>query len=65
MREKDGKYYAASGTKGFRWMESYMVKELNKEDEIDYRYYDKLVESAKKTIEKYGAYDYLVGNAPF
>ena len=65
MREKDGKYYAASGTKGFRWMESHMVKELNKEDEIDYGYYDKLVESAKKTIEKYGSYDYLVGNTPF
>ena len=32
MREKDGKYYAATGSKGYRWMESEMVKELGKED---------------------------------
>ncbi len=30
MREKDGKYYAATGSKGYRWMESEMVKELEK-----------------------------------
>ncbi|MBP5597970.1 MAG: hypothetical protein J6Y02_21560 [Pseudobutyrivibrio sp.] len=32
-REKDGKYYAVTGTKGYRWMESEMVKSL-KIDEI-------------------------------
>ena len=35
MREKDGRYYAATGSKGYRWMESEMVKELGKEDGID------------------------------
>ena len=28
--EKDGKYYALSGTKGWRWMEADMVEEFNK-----------------------------------
>ncbi|MCG4877989.1 hypothetical protein L0N00_16290, partial [Eggerthella lenta] len=38
-RENEGKYYAAAGTKGYRWLESEMVKELNKEDDIDKNYY--------------------------
>lgn len=48
MREKDGRYYAATGSKGYRWMESEMVKELGKEDGIDRSYYDKLVDEAVK-----------------
>ena len=35
MREKDGKYYAATGTKGYLWLESESVKLLNKMDAID------------------------------
>jgi len=53
-RKKDGKYYAVTGTKGFRWLESEMVKALGKEDCIDYRYYDELVDEAVETIRKYG-----------
>ena len=49
MREKDGKYYAATGSKGYRWLESEMVRELSKEDSIDRSYYDKLVDDAVKT----------------
>ena len=45
---KDGRYYAATGSKGYRWMESEMVKELGKEDGIDRSYYDKLVDEAVK-----------------
>lgn len=53
-RKKDGKYYAVTGTKGFRWLESEMVKALGKEDCIDYRYYDELVDETVETIRKYG-----------
>lgn len=53
-RFKDGKYYAVTGTKGFRWLESEMVKALGKEDCIDYRYYEDLVNEAVETIRKYG-----------
>ena len=34
-REKDGKYYAATGSKGYRWLESEMVRELGKQADID------------------------------
>ena len=55
MREKDGKYYAATGTKGFRWLESEMVKKLRKECDIDYSYYYKLVNDAEDAINNAGA----------
>lgn len=38
MREKGGKYYAATGSKGYRWLESEMVRELEKGDDIDRSY---------------------------
>lgn len=53
-REKDGKYYAATGSKGYRWLESEMVKELGKEDTIDRSYYDSLVDEAIEEISKHG-----------
>lgn len=62
MREKDGKYYAATGSKGYRWMESEMVKELGKEDGIDRSYYDKLVDEAVKTISQYGDFEWFVSD---
>ena len=54
-RKKDDKYYAVTGTKGFKWMESGMVKVLGKEDCVDYKYYEELVDEAVETIRKYGA----------
>ncbi|MGE5418511.1 MAG: DUF5906 domain-containing protein, partial [Accumulibacter sp.] len=35
LREKDGKYYAATGSKGYRWLEAEMVQQLGKEKDID------------------------------
>lgn len=65
MREKDGRYYAATGSKGYRWMESEMVKELGKEDGIDRSYYDKLVDEAVKTISQYGDFEWFVSDDPY
>ena len=60
MREKDGKYNAATGTKGFRWMESKMVKEAGKESDIDISYYARLVDDAKASINEYGdVYEFM------
>ena len=53
-REKDGKHYAATGTKGYRWKEFEVVKDLNLRDQIDMRYYSSLVDDAYSTIGKYG-----------
>lgn len=61
-REKDGKYYAVTGTKGYRWMESMMVRDLNKFDDIDMSYYERLCDEAIEAIEQYGSYDWFVSD---
>lgn len=60
MREKDGKYYAATGTKGYRWLEAELVKNLGKEKDIDKSYYTKLVDEAVADISKYGDFEWFV-----
>lgn len=53
-REKDGKYYAATGTKGYRWLESEYLRDKDYIKMIDMSYYNKLVDEAVETISKYG-----------
>ena len=55
-KDKDGtiKYSSATGAKGFRWLESEMVKQLSKQDDIDLSYYRAMVDTAIDTISKYG-----------
>lgn len=61
LREtKDGGFAAATGTKGYRWMESEMVKELGKESEIDESYYKHLVDEAIREISLYGDFEWFV-----
>lgn len=60
LREKDGKYNAATGTKGFRWLESEVVKNLGKDQDVDLRYYEKLCEEAIASISEYGDYEWFV-----
>ena len=64
-REKDGKYYAVGGSKGYRWLESEMVKMLGKEQDIDESYYTSLVDGAIDTISKYGDYEWFVSDEPY
>lgn len=52
-REQDGKFYAAVGTSGYRWLEAETVKALGKEDDIDLRYFDHLVQDAADQILSY------------
>ena len=59
MREKDGKYYAAAGSKGYRWLESEMVRELKKIDDIDRGYYDKLCDEAISNIAQYADFEWF------
>ena len=65
MREKDGKYYAATGTKGYRWLESEMVFELNKLDDIDESHFKAMADTAIDTIKKYGDYEWFVSDEPY
>lgn len=60
LRKAEDKYHAATGTKGYRWLESEMVRQLNKENDIDIGYYDSLVTEAIGTISAYGFYDWFV-----
>lgn len=53
MREKDGKYYAVTGTKGYRWLEAEVVRSSGKEDDIDRMYHEHLVDEALDAIEEY------------
>ena len=61
----DTKYGAATGAKGYRWLESEMVKELKKENDIDRSYYDKQVDTAVETIGKYGDVEWFISDDPY
>ena len=64
-REKDGKYYAATGSKGYRWLEAEMVSTLEKEADIDTSYYENLVSDAIGTIVAYGDFEWFVSDDPY
>lgn len=59
-RVQDGKNYALSGTKGYLWAESEVVKELGREDDIDISYFDNLVHDAMGDLIVYGDYQAFV-----
>ena len=59
-REKNRKYYAISGTKGYRWMESEVVQTIGLQDKIDIRYHDALQADAMNAISKYGDFEQFV-----
>ena len=63
LREQDNKYYAATGTKGYRWLEAEMILELKKEGDIDYEYYRRLVDDAIEKISKYGDFEWFVAES--
>jgi hypothetical protein len=58
-RVKDDKYYAVTGTKGFRWMDAEIAKEMP-DLKIDMSYFDKLVQDAVNTINQFGSYEEFV-----
>lgn len=62
MRYSNGKYYAATGTKDYMWMESEMVKKLGKEDDIDLSYYRKLVDEAVEAISQFGDFEWFISD---
>lgn len=64
-RDQDGKYYSVGGTKGYRWLESEMVKTLGKEADIDRSYYDRLVTEAANDISQYGDLEWFISDDPY
>lgn len=65
-KDKDGNvtYSSATGAKGYRWLESEVVKTLGKQDDIDRSYYDKLVDAAADSISQYGDFEWFVSDDP-
>lgn len=63
-RINDGKKYAASGSIGYRWLESEMVRGTF-EDAIDRSFYEKLVNDAVDAISKYGDFEWFVSDDPY
>lgn len=64
VREKDGKYYAATGSKGYRWLEAETIKGIN-EEAIDDSYYRSLVDAAAETIIAYGDLEWFISEDPY
>ena len=54
-RVKDGKAYAATGTKGFEWVEAHVAETLPA-SAIDQSYFDGLADKAQDAIEFYGPF---------
>jgi hypothetical protein len=65
LREKDGKYYSVGGTKGFRWLESEVIRNNHMEDLIDMSYFANMADAAVSTIEEFGFFEWLVDPAPY
>ena len=59
-KESDGRLSAATGTKGYRWLESEAVRDTDIENDIDKTYFDKLVDEAVNDISKFGDYNWFV-----
>ena len=54
-RVKDGKHYAVTGTKGYRWIEAEHAKNMSMED-VDMSYFEHLAEEAYKAIDYWGPF---------
>ena len=62
-REQNGKYYAATGTTGYRWMESELVNgDVNI---IDRTFYKKLVDDAVDAIGEHGDVNWFLSDDPY
>ena len=64
-REQNGKYYAATGTSGYRWLEAETVENLAKEKDIDLKYFDGLVQDAADQILKYADLEWFCSDEKY
>ena len=57
---RDGKYNAVSGSKGYRWLEAEIVKELGTESDWDKDYHEAMVTDSINKISKFGSFDRFI-----
>jgi len=65
LRDQNGKMYSAEGAKGYRWLETEVVKQLGKEDDLDISYYVVAADKAVEHIEEFGSFNWLVDPTPY
>ena len=58
-RVKDDKYYAVTGTKGYKWMDAEIAKSIP-DVKIDMSYFEKLKNDAIKQIEAFGPFEEFI-----
>ena len=61
LREKDGKYYAVTGTKGYRWKEFETLRDTGSFIEVDDSYFETLAVEAINTISEFGDAKEFIG----
>lgn len=57
---RNGKYDSVNGSKGYRWLEAEVVRELNKQDIIDISYYDAMIDEKIKEVNKFGSFERFI-----
>jgi hypothetical protein len=63
-RVKDDRYYAVTGTKGYKWIDAEIAKTMP-DLKIDMSYFEKLKNEAIETIEQFGSFKDFVDPVPF
>ena len=61
----ENNYYSVQGTKGYRFLESEVVKNLKKEKDIDESYFIELANESIDHISKFGDYDWFVSDRKY
>lgn len=57
VRTMGDKHYSVQGAKGYRWLESETVRNLDMASAVDESYFEKLCDEARDTISKFGSFD--------
>jgi hypothetical protein len=64
LRKKDEEHYdSVNGTKGYKWELAEIVKQSDDANIIDYSYFEKFAEEAKKDINKYTNFEEFVSES--
>jgi hypothetical protein len=63
-REKDGKFSAATGSKGYRWREGETLIGADRMDMIDMGYFQGLAQAAVEAVAKYGNFEEFAQEPP-
>ena len=59
-RYDNGKYSSATGSKGYRWVESEQIGNRSIDDLVDFSYFEKLADEAKAAIDSYVSFEEFV-----